>query len=102
MGQAALSFGKVAPLNFQPKPKDESNKLRRQNSLFEAIIAYLDALDEGPEGIRRMVDDADLKAAELKAKPEPVDDPRIAGMNKIADEVRLFHQSQINHQTNCV
>ena len=98
MGQAALSFGKVAPLNFQPKPKDESNKLRRQNSLFEAIIAYLDALDEGAEGIRRMVDDTDLKSAELKAKPEPVDDPRIAGMNKIADEVQISTVSQIkNH-----
>ena len=85
-----LSFGggKVAPLQFQPKAKDESNKLRRKNSLYDEIILYLDLMDKGDEGAKEIVDRAYLASQTNKDKSEAVDDPRIQGMNKTADEIR--------------
>ena len=78
----------VAPLQFAPKPKDESNKLRRKNSLYEAIVEYLEACDKGPDGVRELVEEWALKAAASADKKEPTEDPRLAGLNKTADEVR--------------
>jgi hypothetical protein len=79
---------KIAPLAFAPKAKDESNKLRRSNSLYEAIVAYLDAIDGGQLGIDELVDASILAAAKAKDLPEVKDDHRIAAVNKIADDVR--------------
>ena len=94
-----LQFGAKPPqpLSFQPKPKDESNKLRRKNSLFESILVYNDALVTN-EGIASLVDGADLAAAQQKIKKDPPDDPRIAGLNKIADEVRCGNMRTLRNQ----
>lgn len=78
----------VAPMQFAPKPKDESNKLRRKNSLYEAIVEYLDALDGGPSGVAALVDSCALRAAAAADLPEPSEDPRLAGLNQTADLVR--------------
>jgi hypothetical protein len=75
-------------MQFEPKSKDESNKLRRKNSLYEAIVEYLDALDGGPAGIAELVDACALLAASAADKQEPTEDPRLAGLNKTADAVR--------------
>jgi hypothetical protein len=75
-------------LQFAPKTKDESNKLRRKNSLNEAIIEYLTAVDAGPVEVAEYVDTYVLKALSAKDRKEDKEDPRIAGMNKAADEVR--------------
>jgi len=88
MGGLLSSHHRVKPLSFAPKTKDESNKLRRKNSLNEAIIEYLNAVDEGAVGIQEYVDAACLKALSAKDRKEDKEDPRIAGINKTADEVR--------------
>jgi hypothetical protein len=82
-----VSF-QVAPIQFAPKAKDESNKLRRKNSLYEEIIQYLDSLDNAPDGIAELVESAALSAASAKEKPEPAEDPRLAALNKTADQIR--------------
>ena len=88
----------AAPLAFNPKPKDESNKLRRKNSLFDAIVRYLDALGNGEEGVVELVSAQDLVVAQQKIKKEITDDPRIAGLNKIADEVRSGNYRTLRNQ----
>lgn len=98
MGQAQIKFGaKVAPINFAPKAKDESNKLRRKNSLFEEIVDYLNHFDEDGS-VQELVDDALLKSLSQADKKEVFDDPRVAGLNKIADEVRAGNNRTLRNQ----
>ena len=88
-GKQSLNFGaKVKPLSFTPKSKDESNKLRRKNSLYEAIVEYLNFIEVGEAGVQEMVDEWTLKALSALDKKEAKDDPRVAGINKTADDIR--------------
>lgn len=99
MGQAQIQFGaKVAPLNFAPRAKDESNKLRRKNSLYEEIVNYLDHFDNDEVGVKELVDEALLKSLSSKDKKEASDDPRVAGLNKIADEVQSGNNRTLRNQ----
>mmetsp|Transcript_67633 Transcript_67633/g.136187 ORF Transcript_67633/g.136187 Transcript_67633/m.136187 type:complete len:466 (-) Transcript_67633:75-1472(-) len=98
MGQAQVRFGaKVSPLNFAPKAKDESNKLRRKNSLYDEIVDYLNHFDEDG-GVQELVDEALLKSLSEKDKKDIVDDPRVAGLNKLADEVREGNNRSLRNQ----
>jgi len=98
MGQAQVRFvAKVSPLNFAPKAKDESNKLRRKNSLYDEIVDYLNNFDEDG-GVQELVDEALLKSLSEKDKKDIVDDPRVAGLNKLADEVREGNNRSLRNQ----
>jgi hypothetical protein len=98
MGQPQIKFGaKISPLTFVPKPKDESDKLRRKNSLYEAIVDYLNHFDEDGS-VQELVDEALLKSLANKDKKEVHDDPRVAGLNKIADEVRAGNVRTLRNQ----
>mmetsp|Transcript_21849 Transcript_21849/g.25822 ORF Transcript_21849/g.25822 Transcript_21849/m.25822 type:complete len:470 (+) Transcript_21849:82-1491(+) len=99
-GGSKLTFvaPKIAPLTFQPKPKDESNKLRRKNSLYEAIVDYLNHLDAEEVGIQELIDEASLVALVAQDKKETSEDPRIAGLNRIADEVRAGNMRALRTQ----
>jgi hypothetical protein len=103
IGGSKLTFApaKIVPLVFQPKPKDESNKLRRKNSLYEAIVDYLNHLDEGDNGIQELIDEASLAALVAQDKKEVAEDPRIAGLNAIADEVATIITTYTYHYQYC-
>lgn len=99
VAKSILKFGgKVEPLAFQPKAKDESNKLRRKNSLHEAIIEYLDFMDQGDKGVKQMVEEARLRAMIAADKKEKPEDPRVAGLNVVANQVRAGNMRTLRGQ----
>lgn len=100
MFRRSLSFAATPPLPlaFQPQPKDSSNTLRRKNSLYDAIIVFLEAKERGHEGVKELVDAQELVVAQQMIKKEAVEDPRIAGLNKIADEVRSGNFRTLRNQ----